>query len=191
MTSSDEPRPWRRLASEPGPDLRLFRQRWDTLENPRNGRALRALVLEARDWCNVVARTPDGRFVLVRQYRFGTQRVTTEVPGGVVERDEEPLAAARRELREESGYVAARWTELRPVAPNPAFLDNRCHHFLAEDARPTSAQELDPGEDIAVVTWSADEVRAAIARGELDHSLALTALAQVIDVRVALSGERA
>src|SRR5262245_27160804 len=94
---SRAPRPWRRERSETGPDLLIARARFDWVENPRTGQVLRRLVLDTSDWVNVVALTPERRVVVVRQYRFGTGTVTTEIPGGVIDRGEAPVAAARRE----------------------------------------------------------------------------------------------
>jgi ADP-ribose pyrophosphatase len=119
----------------------------------------------------------------VRQYRFGSGSVTLEIPGGMVDRGEHHRAAAERELREETGHTAAKWTYLGCVEPNPAFHDNLCHHWLAEDAERTHAQGLDAGEDIAIDTLELDDVRARIERGEIRHSLVITALARVIDLR--------
>jgi len=180
---SSAPRPWKRLDSEAGPDLLIARARFDWLENPRTGERLRRLVLDTRDWVNVVALTPERRLVVVRQFRFGTGTVTTEIPGGVIDSGEEPLAAARRELREETGFTSERWTALGAVEPNPAFLTNLCHHYLAEGVRRTHELELDPGEDITVDTLALDEARAAVASGAIRHSLVLSALSRVLDLR--------
>jgi ADP-ribose pyrophosphatase len=182
-TDPASPRPWPRHASRYAPSLLLFRPRWDLMENPRTGARLERLVLEAPEWVNVVARTIAGKFVLVRQFRFGIGRVTTELPGGLIDSGETPRAAAERELIEETGYLAAQWSSLGYVEPNPAIHDNRCRQFLAEACTRVMAQALDPGEDIQVVELSEDEVRDAVRSGEIAHSLVISALARVIDLR--------
>jgi 8-oxo-dGTP pyrophosphatase MutT (NUDIX family) len=140
-------------------------------------------VLEAPDWVNVLAETTEGDLVLVRQYRFGSASVTTEIPSGVVDPGEDHGDAARRELREETGYSSERWTYLGHVDPNPAFLDNLCHQWLAEEAVLTHEQDLDPGEDIEVLTRSPEEIRHWVREGRIDNALVLTALARVLDLR--------
>jgi 8-oxo-dGTP pyrophosphatase MutT (NUDIX family) len=176
------PRPWRRERSETGPDLLIARARFDWVENPRTGQVLRRLVLDTADWVNVVALTPERRLVVVRQFRFGTGTVTTEIPGGVIDLGEAPLAAARRELCEETGYTAERWSALGAVEPNPAFQNNLCHHFLAEGARRTHALDLDPGEDIVVDTLALEDVPAAVRDGRIRHSLVISALSRLLDL---------
>ncbi len=182
-TARSGPRDWRRLASEAGADYGIFKSRHDTMENPRTGRAMRRVVLETPDWINVVAITPERRIVVVRQYRFGVGAVRTEIPGGMVDAGETPEEAARRELLEETGYTAPRWTYLGCVEPNPAFQDNLCHHWLAEDARPTHAPRLDGGEDIVIDTMNPEEMTDAIATGEIRHSLVISAVCRVLDLR--------
>ncbi|MDP6764102.1 MAG: NUDIX hydrolase [Planctomycetota bacterium] len=181
--SPDGPQPWTTLDRRHGDSLVLFRPRWDTLVHPRSHEPFERLVLEAPDWVNVVAVTSGGELVLVRQYRFGSATVTTEIPSGVVDPGEDHADTARRELREETGYTARRWTYLGHVDPNPAFLDNLCHQWLAEDAVLTDGQDLDPGEDIEVLTRSPEEVRDWVRDGRIDNALVLTALARVLDLR--------
>lgn len=179
-----DPRPWTIERTETGPNLLVAQARFQLATNPRTGETLRRTVLDVPEWVNVVALTPERRVVIVRQYRFGTGRVTLEIPGGVIDLGEEPEAAARRELVEETGYTAARWTSLGPVEPNPAFQNNLCHHYLAEEARRTHELELDPGEDIVVDTLSVEQVLAAVRDGTIRHSLVVSALSRVLDLRV-------
>jgi 8-oxo-dGTP pyrophosphatase MutT (NUDIX family) len=183
MSPETTPLPWPVVAREQGPSLLVCKARFDTLTNPRTGEDLRRTVLETPDWVNVVAFTPDERLIVVRQFRFGTGAITTEIPGGVVDPGEEPQDAARRELREEAGYTAERWSYLGCVEPNPAFHDNLCHHWLAEGAERTHEQELDSGEDIVVQTLGKEEVLAKVRSGEVRHALVLTALSKVLDLR--------
>ena len=187
MTQTDGagigPRPWPRLDTRRGEPMVLFRPRWDTLRNPRTDEVMERLVLETPDWVNVVALTPEGKLVCVLQFRFGTGEVTLEIPGGAIDLQEPHGSAARRELREETGYTADAWTYLGFVEPNPAFQTNRCHHWLAKGARRTHDLDLDSGEDITVVELPLGEVRDRVLRGEIRHSLVLTALARILDLR--------
>ena len=91
---------WQRVRSESGPDLKLFKARFDWMRNPRNGLEERMIVLEGADSVNVVALTADGGMLFVRQYRFGIGNYTLELPGGIVDKGEAAGEAARRELVE-------------------------------------------------------------------------------------------
>ena len=175
--------PWKRVSSKDGPDLIVFRSRFDRMTHPKTGEELDRLVLKSMDWVNVVALTGEGLIVVVRQYRFGTEEVTTEVPGGMVDPGEGHEESARRELLEETGYVSDHWSYLGSVDPNPAVQTNKMHHWLAKDCRLEAEQELDPGEDIEVATLTEEEMRIAISSGEIRHALVLTALHRVFDLR--------
>ena len=167
---------WEKLRAELVADYRVLRVCGDRSRSPRTGAAHDFIVLEMADWVNVVPITAAGRVVMIRQYRHGTRNVGLEIPGGVAEGDDASLAqAAARELEEETGYVAADMIELGRIAPNPAIQDNYCHSFLALGAERTRAQDLDPGEDIAVEEVALEGVAALIQTGEIHHSLVVVA----------------
>jgi 8-oxo-dGTP pyrophosphatase MutT (NUDIX family) len=100
----------------------------------------------------------------------------------MVDPGEDPLAAAQRELREETGYTGGTWDYLGAVEPNPAFHNHLCHHFLARDVVQSHGQALSGGEAIRVELMSEAEVRAAVQSGELRHALALSALSRVFNL---------
>ncbi len=176
---------WQVMRSEPGPDLGLFQARYDWLKNPRNDKTLKVVVLETADWVNVVAVTSAGKVLTVRQYRFGAAKNTLEIPAGLMERGETPLAAAKRELREETGYTSEKWEYLGWFQANPAFMNNICHAWLALDATQTLAPQLDEGEEIFIAELSLDEIREEIQLGNMRNALSLLALSQVFDLRQA------
>jgi 8-oxo-dGTP pyrophosphatase MutT (NUDIX family) len=102
--------------------------------HPVRGTERDFFVAHAPDWVNVVAVTPERKIVLVRQFRFGSNSLSLEVPGGVTEKGEDPLAAGVRELSEETGYGGGRVSLMGSVYPNPALQDNRCHFVLVDGA---------------------------------------------------------
>jgi 8-oxo-dGTP pyrophosphatase MutT (NUDIX family) len=175
--------PWECTQSEPGPTIPLFRVRYDWMRNPRNGASLKALILEGGDWVNIAAITPSEQIVIVRQFRFGVGKTTTEIPAGLVEPGESPLAAAQRELREETGYTSNEWVSLGSVDANSAFLNNQCHLWLARNARPTSSTALDASEDIQVDLLSLAELKTEIRAGRVSNSLSLLTLHKVFNLQ--------
>ena len=181
--SQEVPQKWPRSNSRVGEDLALFRVRFDYVVNPRNQKTLRRLVLETPDWCNVVALTKSSEIVATLQYRIGSGSIEVELPGGTVEPQECALTAAKRELLEETGFKSDSWTYLGYSQPNPAFHDNRVHHWLATDSY--QAQEPQPGngEDIVVHLMPMSHIYQAIEDRKITSSLVLVALARVFDIR--------
>jgi ADP-ribose pyrophosphatase len=166
------PRGWKRVSSDVYGDRPGHSLLREGFVSGRTGATIEALVIDAPSWASVLPLTSDGHVVLVRQYRFGTMSEVLEVPGGLVDPGEEPILAAGRELREETGYRCERLTSLGSVSPNPAFMRNRLHYFVAEGCVLDGAQQQDPGEDIVVELHPLASIDALIARGALDHALA-------------------
>ncbi len=173
---------WELIKSEPGHDLKLFRSRFDVVKNPRNGKTVRVIILEGGDSVNVVAKTKAGEFVLVQQYRFGIQGETLEAPGGLIDPGETPLQAAKRELREETGYTAQQWEYLGAIQSNPVYMDSYIHHYLAQDVVLTDKVQLDDGEDVAVKIMGEEAIKQAAEEGLIRHPHTLSVLNRVMEV---------
>ncbi len=170
------------IRSSEGPKIPLFTVQLHKMRNRRNDHYMTRLVLESTDWVNIVAVTPSGELVIVYQYRSGVDNITGEIPGGMVDAGEESLAAAKRELQEETGYTTQEWRYLGAVEPNPAIHNNLCHHWLASNVVKTADISLDDGEDIQVECLTMEEIRAEMASGRFSHSLALSALSRVPEI---------
>jgi len=151
--------------------------------HPVRGTEKEFFVAHVPDWVNVVAVTPEGKIVLVRQFRFGSNSLSLEVPGGVMEKGEDPITAGVRELSEETGYGGGKVSLMGSVHPNPAIQDNRCHFVLVKDAVPTNAMKWDHDEEIQVSTEGVKEVLAMARSGVITHSLTVAALMHYEGVR--------
>jgi mutator protein MutT len=168
---------WRTLRRGDERDLTILRIREDLVADP-GGREHPRVIISAPDWVHVLALTAEGEAVLVRQFRAGIHADTLEFPGGMVDPGETPAQAAARELREETGFVAERWTSLGTCYPNPALQENRLHTFVAHHCRRIAEPRLDPGEDARVELVAAASLRARVAAGEITHGLVLASLFQ-------------
>ena len=170
-----KPKPWPLVSRRLDRSFRIFDLRIDRSVSPRTGEEHDFIVLESAPWVNVIALTDREEVVLIRQYRHGIGEVTLEIPGGLADGADEPLAAAKRELEEETGYRAEEWIDLGYVHPNPAIQNNRCHTFLALGVKPAGDQSLDDKEDIAVVLKPLAEIPRLIREDGITHALVVCA----------------
>jgi ADP-ribose pyrophosphatase len=137
-------------------------------------------VFEVPDWCNVIAETADGLLVMIWQYRFGTDQISLEIPGGIIDAGEEPVAAARRELREETGYDADSFELLSVVEPNPALQNNKCWTYLARNARLAGETSFDELEDLELALVPKSDIAKIVDDGTVTHALVVVALEQYL-----------
>lgn len=111
--------------------------------------------------------TPEGKLVLVRQYRFAAQGRLLEFPAGTVEPNEDPAETIRREIEEETGYRAHRWRQLGQFFLAPGYSDEIIYAYLAQDLEPLEAPPAqDEDEDLETVLFSPQELEQAILDGE-------------------------
>lgn len=169
------PKDWKRLRQGQVRDYTILKIREDLVGDPRTGAERPRVIVEAPEWVNIIPITLGDEVVLIRQFRFGAWSQTLEIPGGMVDPGEDPKAAAVRELEEETGYVPGRVIALGGVHPNPAFMTNRCHSFLALGCDQTGTVATDADEDIQLALEPRGKVPELIRSGAITHSLVLCA----------------
>jgi 8-oxo-dGTP pyrophosphatase MutT (NUDIX family) len=153
-------------------DLRTRRYR-----HPESGKEGDFYYIDSRDWAVVVARTIEGEIILVRQFRWGSDDLSWELPGGIVDAGEDPVAAGLRELKEETGYVAESGKLIGQCRPNPAILNNYCKVIFADGCRLSEAgTDWDEHEEIEVRTLPEATVMDWARDGVIEHALALNGL---------------
>lgn len=162
---------WRRIESERVADCRVFQVRRDRAVNPRDGRPHDFYCIEAVDWINIIPLTARDEVVMIEQYRHGTNEVTLEIPGGMIDAGENAAQAAARELLEETGYRAHEVLLLGRTRPNPAIQNNWLYSFLARDATFEREPDFDSTEWTVVRLVPLADVPALIAEGVITHSL--------------------
>jgi ADP-ribose pyrophosphatase len=177
VPNPDKPKPaiWKTVESRKVYSTRIFDLHHHRRQHHRRGDH-DFYVLEAPDWVNIIPLTEDEQVVMVRQFRHGIEDFTLEIPGGMVDdEDPSPMHAARREMREESGYDSEDIIELGKVHPNPAIQGNYCHTFLARQVRAGIKHELDTTEETEVVLVPLASIKDLIAGGTITHALVIAA----------------
>jgi ADP-ribose pyrophosphatase len=139
------------------------------------GEAQPHFALRMSDYVSVVALTPAGEMVLVRQYRPAVEQYTLELPGGHVDANESPETSARRELEEETGFTSQQMEDLGTLLSDSGRHENRLRSYLATDVSPPSSA-WSPEEGVEVVLVPVNEVHDLILRGEFNHALHLSVL---------------
>lgn len=118
---------------------------------------------------------PDGRVILIRQFRIAADRFLYEIPAGMKEPGEEPVETAKRELKEETGYSATQWTPLPSFYASPGYLTERIDLFAATGLV-AGESALEDGEDLSLFIADQETIRRMIDNGEIEDAKTLVAL---------------
>ncbi|MCX6155744.1 MAG: NUDIX hydrolase [Candidatus Kapabacteria bacterium] len=167
---------WNTIETSQAANLKIFNAQWIRRIHPETKVTGNFVVLDSPQWVNIIPITKNNEVVLIEQYRHGSDSVTIEIPGGLIERGEEPIKAGMRECLEETGFSSA----LQPVllgetSPNPAFLNNSCYSFLWQDCELTDKQKFDEHEDINVILVPLVEIKNYLIESRINHSLVMNA----------------
>jgi 8-oxo-dGTP pyrophosphatase MutT (NUDIX family) len=168
--------PWPEVERTKIADARIFNLQRSIAVSPVDGVQRPFHCIESADWAQILPITAGDEAVLVRQYRHGAQRVTLEMPGGLIDPGEDPATAALRECLEETGYRVRTAEPLGAVSPNPALFTNRLYTFYATGALPERAVQNTGSEVTEVVLVPVADLEELLESGEIDHALVAGAL---------------
>jgi len=168
-----KPEEWKRIRSKETADCRIFRIREDFCVSSENSKEASFFTIECADWVNIIPITKQGEVVLIEQYRHGSKEITLEIPGGMIDEDEEPIECAKRELLEETGFQADKIIFLGRSRPNPAIQQNWIYHFVAEGCKHTGETKFDEHESIVSKLVSLSKIPKLIETEKINHSLVL------------------
>lgn len=167
---------WKTLSSK-----YLVKEQWATLRvdtcDLQNGKIKDDYyVLEYPNWVSGVALTEDNKIIMVRQYRHAGDIISLEIPGGVIDGDEKPEDAIRRELLEETGYSFKSAELIATLYPNPATATNVMYTYLLKGGVKTQGQHLDEHEILNVEIYTIEEVKQLLKDNKIDQALHSAAL---------------
>jgi 8-oxo-dGTP pyrophosphatase MutT (NUDIX family) len=171
-----EPHHWTRHGSTLEADCRIFKVQRVHFTHDIRGSSGDFFVIDCADWVHVLALTSSGKLIMVKQFRFGTENLSWEIPGGLMERGEHPVQAAERELLEETGYTGDPGQLIGSLSPNPAIQSNRCYFVLIKNAKCQSEPDWDEHEEILTEAIPVQQAMDWVHDGTLFHSLSAAAM---------------
>ena len=179
---------WSRLSSKRLADSRIMSFCEARDQSPYTDKAHDFVYLDSVDWVNIVPITAQQEVVMIKQYRHGDQSISLEIPGGMVDANEQAMQAACRECMEETGYQVSNVRAFGVLSPNPAIFNNRLHCFvaeLAETAADAYTNHHSATEKTEVVLMPIAELAPAMLSGEINHALVCATLWRFLALRQA------
>ncbi|MDR1891157.1 MAG: NUDIX hydrolase [Puniceicoccales bacterium] len=180
MQEMDKSQPalWEELSKETMADYKIFSVARCKLKNPSNNKSGDFYIIDCNDWVQVIAETLDNQIVMVSQYRFGSGKLSLELPGGMMDRGENVIEAAQRELEEETGFCGELAKVIATLYPNPAIQTNVLNVVLIKNCTKKKDTHFDEFEDLTTSLITKQDLIKAVAIGEISHCITIAAIAK-------------